>query len=493
MTEQVEGHHVQALLGERPGEGLLHPARHQLAVHQHDPLVAAAVLGVLQAVASGLGLDEELSDPFGHQRGRGHALNLLASSLPRWHPGPVTPPSDVLLTLERYYDTVPRSLSTTEECGPFTIFVPTEVTKWTFYARPRLGLTEEVTADDVRRVLDRRAELGLPRNIEWVDEVTPSLRPAVAAAVGEHTQRYPLLVRRADPVPAEQPGVVVLTPDHPDLAAAIGAVGASFGSTDTFEPATLTAQPRLIEEGELIVVAAYDADGAVVGGGSTSPRGDGHRADGHRGHPAGPQHGAGLGRRPRHSSGPRCRPASRRCSCPPAPTAPPRSTDASVSRTSAPPASSSSTMREVRRVGPDDWEAWRDIRLRSLRDSPDAFGSTYEREAPFTEALWRERLTQGPRVLVLEDGEPVALGGGFPVDAGLMVFGMWTDPAHRGRGHARAILDVVTGVGRRAAAARRAARGPGQPGGAGGVRGATASSPPASSSPCARGRTSRSS
>jgi hypothetical protein len=42
-------------------------------VHQHDPLVAAAVLGVLQAVASGLGLDEELSDPFGHQRGRGLA------------------------------------------------------------------------------------------------------------------------------------------------------------------------------------------------------------------------------------------------------------------------------------------------------------------------------------------------------------------------------------------------------------------------------------
>ena len=102
-------------------------------------------------------------------------------------------------------------------------------------------------------------------------------------------------------------------------------------------------------------------------------------------------------------------------------------------------------MREVRSVGPDDWEAWRDLRLRSLRDSPDAFGSTYERETGFSEILWRERLTQGPRVLVLEDGTPVALGGGYPDDAGLMVFGMWTDPAHRGRGHARAILDVVTG------------------------------------------------
>jgi ribosomal protein S18 acetylase RimI-like enzyme len=185
----------------------------------------------------------------------------------------VTPSSDLLLTLERYYDTVPRSVATTEECGPFTIFAPGRVTRWTFYARPRLGLTEEITADDVRRVLDRRAELGLPRNIEWVDEVTPSLRPAVVAAVGDRTQRYPLLVRRADPVPDAQRDVVVMAPDHPDLAAAIGAVGASFGGTDSFAPATLTDQPRLIEAGELIVVAAYDATGAVVGGGSTSPRG----------------------------------------------------------------------------------------------------------------------------------------------------------------------------------------------------------------------------
>jgi len=99
--------------------------------------------------------------------------------------------------------------------------------------------------------------------------------------------------------------------------------------------------------------------------------------------------------------------------------------------------------REVRRVHADDWEAWRDLRLRSLVESPDAFGSTYERELDFTEDLWRSRLKSGPRVLVLVDGEPVALGGGFPSDDGLMVFGMWTDPGHRRRGHAEAVLDMV--------------------------------------------------
>jgi ribosomal protein S18 acetylase RimI-like enzyme len=101
---------------------------------------------------------------------------------------------------------------------------------------------------------------------------------------------------------------------------------------------------------------------------------------------------------------------------------------------------------ELRWVDGDDWELWREIRLRSLLESPDAFGSTYDAEVAFGEAEWRQRLEHGPRVLVLTDGRPVAIGGGFrlPGDR-LMVFGMWTDPAHRGRGHARTVLDAVVG------------------------------------------------
>ena len=66
MAEQVERHDVQSFGGQRPGERLLHPSRHQLPVEQHDPAVAAAVLGELQAVA----IDEELTDPLGDQHDR---------------------------------------------------------------------------------------------------------------------------------------------------------------------------------------------------------------------------------------------------------------------------------------------------------------------------------------------------------------------------------------------------------------------------------------
>jgi ribosomal protein S18 acetylase RimI-like enzyme len=98
-------------------------------------------------------------------------------------------------------------------------------------------------------------------------------------------------------------------------------------------------------------------------------------------------------------------------------------------------------MAEVRRLGPDDWAEFREIRLRSLADSPDAFGSTLEREQAFTEDDWRRRLSVP--LYVVDDPRPVAIGGTFDNDGVLHVWGMWTDPAHRGHGHARALLDAL--------------------------------------------------
>jgi ribosomal protein S18 acetylase RimI-like enzyme len=98
-------------------------------------------------------------------------------------------------------------------------------------------------------------------------------------------------------------------------------------------------------------------------------------------------------------------------------------------------------MCDVRRLGPDDWATLRDIRLRALAESPDAFGSTLEREQAFTEEDWRRRAS-GP-VVVVHDPRPVAMGGTFDREGVLHVWGMWTDPAHRRRGHARRVLDAL--------------------------------------------------
>ena len=52
VPEQIEGHDVQSLRGQRPSQRLVHPTRHQLAVQQDHPGVAAAVLGELQAIST---------------------------------------------------------------------------------------------------------------------------------------------------------------------------------------------------------------------------------------------------------------------------------------------------------------------------------------------------------------------------------------------------------------------------------------------------------
>jgi len=97
-------------------------------------------------------------------------------------------------------------------------------------------------------------------------------------------------------------------------------------------------------------------------------------------------------------------------------------------------------------LGGDDWAAWREIRLRALRDSPSAFGSTYDRERVFCEQLWRARLEDPDSVSVLatRDGRAVGIGGGFPDRPGFLhVVAMWVAPLQRGRGIGHLVLRVL--------------------------------------------------
>jgi ribosomal protein S18 acetylase RimI-like enzyme len=98
---------------------------------------------------------------------------------------------------------------------------------------------------------------------------------------------------------------------------------------------------------------------------------------------------------------------------------------------------------EVTEPGPDDWRLWRDLRLLSLRESPSAFGSTYDGEARFTEQTWRERLEDPGtvRLVALLGGRPVGLGGAVPDGPGrARVVSMWVLPEARGRGVVQVLL-----------------------------------------------------
>jgi ribosomal protein S18 acetylase RimI-like enzyme len=110
----------------------------------------------------------------------------------------------------------------------------------------------------------------------------------------------------------------------------------------------------------------------------------------------------------------------------------------------------------IRRLGPDDWQAWRALRLAALAEAPGAFGSTLADWADAGEDRWRARLgiPGSHNVLAVLDGRPVGLASGVPTDDPALVelISMWVSPLGRGRGVGRTLVDEVAGWARRVGA-----------------------------------------
>jgi GNAT superfamily N-acetyltransferase len=107
----------------------------------------------------------------------------------------------------------------------------------------------------------------------------------------------------------------------------------------------------------------------------------------------------------------------------------------------------------IRRLGEADWALLRDLRLTALRDAPDAFWSTYDREVGLDETGWRDRLRDRAVFAGSHAGEPAGLAAGYvDPDGEANLAMMWVSPAARGSGLAdllvRTVLDWARTAGR---------------------------------------------
>jgi GNAT superfamily N-acetyltransferase len=97
---------------------------------------------------------------------------------------------------------------------------------------------------------------------------------------------------------------------------------------------------------------------------------------------------------------------------------------------------------EVRRLTSDEWELFRLLRLRSLEDSPTAFGRTLEREQTLPDQEWQHRML-APVFVAFGDEGPVGLVGCDLEEDTALVWGMWVVPERRGAGIGLALLDAA--------------------------------------------------
>lgn len=104
----------------------------------------------------------------------------------------------------------------------------------------------------------------------------------------------------------------------------------------------------------------------------------------------------------------------------------------------------------IRRFARDEWRTYRNLRLQSLEESPDAFGRTTLEEQDRPDAHWSARLESALGsdlpLLAEVDGHAVGLAWGridpsSPDTA--HVYQMWVAPSHRRLGAGKRFLEAV--------------------------------------------------
>ncbi|MEN0061967.1 MAG: GNAT family N-acetyltransferase [Myxococcota bacterium] len=98
------------------------------------------------------------------------------------------------------------------------------------------------------------------------------------------------------------------------------------------------------------------------------------------------------------------------------------------------------------RLAASEWRRFKAIRLRSLLDAPEAFGSTYAETAARPDATWQAHARDFAVFVAVHEGEDVGTARGLadPQEAtDAMLLSMWVDPSVRGQGAGDALVEAL--------------------------------------------------
>ncbi len=104
---------------------------------------------------------------------------------------------------------------------------------------------------------------------------------------------------------------------------------------------------------------------------------------------------------------------------------------------------------KVELLAPNQWQRLREIRLKSLKDSPEAFGGNHETESKMEQGEWEAKFTSLDFLIVSSDQSDIAIMSVEVLNgdhgATCWIGGCWSDPRYRGRGALRALFNFLDG------------------------------------------------
>lgn len=103
---------------------------------------------------------------------------------------------------------------------------------------------------------------------------------------------------------------------------------------------------------------------------------------------------------------------------------------------------------EIKLLTQKDWKSWRELRLEALQISPENFGSSYDEELNWSDTDFQKTFNTSYIFGAFLDKNLVASVGYYCLNLlktkhrGI-IWGMYTQPKHQGKGIARALIQTV--------------------------------------------------